>query len=87
MALAERIMEGEGIEEYLRKDPSVVTRYLREVKRLESGIKKVNESLKRKVNKHVDPKGVESQYSKPDPKAFNLYNESDAFLLPLIINF
>jgi hypothetical protein len=54
-ALAKRIMEEEGIEEYLRKDPSVVMKYLREVKRLESGIKKVYESLKRKVNKQSDP--------------------------------
>jgi hypothetical protein len=37
--LAKRITEGQDIAEYLRKDPSVVTRYLREAKKLESDIK------------------------------------------------
>jgi hypothetical protein len=39
--------KGREIAEYLRKDPSVVTRYLREGKRFESGMRKVHESLKK----------------------------------------
>ena len=39
--------------EYLRRDPAVVTRYLKEEKRLESEIGKVHEELRKtkKVNK------------------------------------
>jgi hypothetical protein len=44
---------GREIAEYLRKDPSVVTRYLREAKRFESDIERVHENLKKQVNKQV----------------------------------
>jgi hypothetical protein len=40
--------KGREIAEYLRRDPSVVTRYLREGKRFETDIKKVHENLKQK---------------------------------------
>jgi REP element-mobilizing transposase RayT len=39
--------KGREIAEYLRKDPSVVTRYLKEAKRFETDIKKVHENLKK----------------------------------------
>jgi hypothetical protein len=39
--------KGREMAEYLRKDPSVVTRYLREAKRFESDIKKAHENLKK----------------------------------------
>lgn len=43
------------IAEYLRRDPAVITRYLKEGKRLESEIEKVHEGLRKskKVNKQV----------------------------------
>ena len=47
--------KGREIAECLRRDPSVITRYLREGKRLESEVEKVHEALKKtkKVNKQV----------------------------------
>ena len=39
--------KGGEIGEYLRKDPSVVTRYLKEARRFEGDIKKVHEDLKK----------------------------------------
>lgn len=47
--------KGQEIAEYLRKDPAVITRYLKEGKRLESEIEKVHEALRKtkKVNKQV----------------------------------
>jgi len=39
--------KGREIAEYLRKDPSVVTRYLREAKRFETDLKKVHENLEK----------------------------------------
>jgi REP element-mobilizing transposase RayT len=39
--------KGGEIAEYLRRDPSVITRYLRETKRLEIDIKNVHENLKK----------------------------------------
>ncbi len=47
--------KGQEIAEYLRRDPAVITRYLKEGKRLESGVEKVHEALRKtkKVNKQV----------------------------------
>ena len=47
--------KGQQIAEFLRRDPAVITRYLKEGKRLESEIEKVHEALKKtkKVNKQV----------------------------------
>ena len=47
--------KGQEIAEYLRRDPAVITRYLKEGKRLEGEVEKVHEALKKtkKVNKQV----------------------------------
>jgi putative transposase len=47
--------KGQQIAEFLRRDPAVITRYLKEGKRLEGEVEKVHEVLKRtkKVNKQV----------------------------------
>jgi hypothetical protein len=47
--------KGQEIAEYLWKDPAVITRYLKEGKRLESEIEKVHGALRKtkKVNKQV----------------------------------
>jgi putative transposase len=47
--------KGQEIAEYLRRDPAVITRHLREGERLEGEVEKVHESLKKskKVNKQV----------------------------------
>ena len=47
--------KGQQIAEFLRRDPAVITRYLKEEKRLESDIEKVHEALRKtkKVNKQV----------------------------------
>jgi hypothetical protein len=39
--------KGREIAEYLRRDPAVITRYLREGKRFEADIQKVHENLKK----------------------------------------
>ena len=47
--------KGREIAEYLRRDPAVVTRYLKERERLEDEVEKVHEVLRKtkKVNKQV----------------------------------
>jgi len=47
--------KGQEIAEFLRRDPAVITRYLKEGKRLEAEVEKVHEALKKtkKVNKQV----------------------------------
>jgi N-acetyl-gamma-glutamylphosphate reductase len=47
--------KGQEIVEYLGRDPAVITRYLKEGKRLDSEIGKVHEALRKtkKVNKQV----------------------------------
>ena len=49
--------KGREIAEYLRRDPAVITRYLKEGKRLEGEVEKVHEALKKtkKFNKQVWP--------------------------------
>jgi len=47
--------KGQEIAEYLRRDPAVITRYLKEGERLEGEVEKVHEALRKtkKVNKQV----------------------------------
>lgn len=47
--------KGQEIAEYLRRDPAVITRYLKEGRRLEGEVEKVHEALRKtkKVNKQV----------------------------------
>ena len=47
--------KGQEIAEYLRRDPAVITRYLKEGERLEGEVERVHETLRsnKKVNKQV----------------------------------
>jgi chromosomal replication initiation ATPase DnaA len=47
---------GQEIAEYLRRDPAVITRYLKEGKRLEGKVERAHETLRKKQEcPHYDP--------------------------------